>query len=576
KKKKQEPIFEYTSRTQNPELSGKLRAAKRKSLIRLLAVLLVAGIVGLMEFGPLFGFLLKTGDVNTGARIYMLIDLQLVFLCALCVLPSVVKGLKGIASLRMNADSILTFGLFFDALYTAVCVIRGPEIDRLGLYGTVLCFGCVCSAASELLRNAKDERVFYVIGTSRPKYVAERLKPTAKEAEEFGDYLSDVSEMYTVKRTDFVDGFAERTVARSRSEDLFHIILPLVLFGGVAIFAALLVMGRPFSEAFRAFYALIVISVPTTSFFMMTLPLFIANRRGRKCSAAFVGNAVAEEYENARVLSFADTEVFPSNLITVAGFKTYNDYRIDKVIPELAKYFSFLGGPLAKVLERMVDGQFERCESARVIENSADGICIAADGRHVFLGKRSFLRRYQFEAPAEPGDAAFEKDNGSLMYVVVDDRLAAKVQIRYRINPRFESLIRELYRAGLCLGVKTVDPNITNDLVMNAVKFKKLPIAVLKQTNPRDIAGESPRASSGVVCNSSLHNFLRMFALRDKIHHVGRCNQIITVVSVVLSFLTVAFLAITEDLPAFGVFQAVLFQLCWQIPVWVLSFAMIR
>ena len=40
--------------------------------------------------------------------------------------------------------------------------------------------------------------------------------------------------------------------------------------------------------------------------------------------------------------------------------------------------------------------------------------------------------------------------------------------------------------------------------------------------------------------------------------------------------LTIAFLAITGDLQAFGVLQAVIFQVCWQIPVWALSFAMIR
>lgn len=576
KRRKKELYFEYTSKTQNPEMNGKLRAAKRHSVIRLLLTIFLTAVLCLMEFGPLFGFLLKTGDVNTGARIYILADLQLVFLCALVILPSIVKGLRGIASFRMNAESVLVFGLFFDLLYTAISVIRGPEIDRLGLYGAVLCYGCVCSAASTLLSDIRNERVFRVISTERLKYVAERLKPTAKESDEFGRYLDETSEMYTVKKAGFIDGFVGRTVKRPRSDDMFHVILPLILFGGFAIFAALLVMKRPLSEALRAFYAMIVTAVPSVSFFIISLPMFIANGRAKKYSAAFVGNAIAEEYEYARVLSFADTEVFPSNLVSIAGIKTYNDYRIDKIIPELAKCFSFLGGPLKKVTERMVDGPVERYESARVIENTHDGICVAMDGRLVFLGKRSFLLRYHFEAPTDPGDDAFEKKSGSVMFVGIDKHLAAKVQVRYGINPRFETLLRELYRAGLCLGVKTMDPNITNDLITRSVKFKKCPVSVLKQTNPKDISGESPSASSGIVCNSSLHNFLRMFAMSDKLRHVGRCNQIVALVSVVLSFLTIAFLAITGDLQAFGVLQAVIFQVCWQIPVWALSFAMIR
>ncbi|MBO4366067.1 MAG: hypothetical protein J5843_00275, partial [Clostridia bacterium] len=260
RKKATDLIFEYTSRTQNPELSGKLRSAKRGNIIRLLLALFVTGLVCLMEFGPLFGFLLKSGDVNTGARMYILIDLQLVFICAMTILPSVIKGLKGMFTFKMNADSMLVFGLIFDAAYTIICVIRGPEIDRLGLYGSALCFGCVCSAFSSLLRSAKDRRVFGIISKDRLKYVAEKLPSSVLESEEFGHYMSDDSEMYTVKRASFVDGFVERTVRRSRNDDLFHIILPLILFGGVAVFAALLIIGRPLSEAFRAFYALVAVS----------------------------------------------------------------------------------------------------------------------------------------------------------------------------------------------------------------------------------------------------------------------------------------------------------------------------
>ena len=576
RRKTADPLFEYTSFTQNPELSAKFRAAKRGNIVRLLLALFVMGIVCLMEFGPLFGFLLKSGDVNIGARIYILIDLQLVFVCALTILPSIIKGLKGMFSFRMNADSMLVFGLIFDAAYTGICVVRGPEIDRLGLYGAALCFGCVCSAFSNVLRSMKDERVFGIISKDRLKYVAEKLSSSVQESEEFGHYMSDDSEMYTVRRAGFVEDFAKRTTRRSRNDDLYHIILPLILFGGIAVFAALLIIGRPLSEAFRAFYALVAVSIPSTAFFMLVLPLNIANRRGSKCGAAFIGNAVAEEYENARVLSFADTEVFPSNLVKFNSINTYGDYRIDKIIPELAKIFSFLGGPLASVTARMVDGPVENYESARVIENAADGICVAVDGKHIFLGKRTFLQRYRFMAPVDAGDESFERNSGSVMYVVIDEQLAAKIYIRYRIKPRFETLLRDLYRAGICLGVKTMDPNITNDLVNGLIKFRKCPVSVLKQGHPRDISGESARASSGIVCNSSLHNFLRMFALCDKIHHVGRCNEIITIVSVVLSFVAVAFLAITEDLQAFGVLQAVIFQLCWQIPVWALSFAMIR
>ena len=158
------------------------------------------------------------------------------------------------------------------------------------------------------------------------------------------------------------------------------------------------------------------------------------------------------------------------------------------------------------------------------------------------------------------------------MYVVIDEQLAAKFYIRYRINPRFEQLLQDLYRAGLCLGIKTMDPNITGEMIMGAIRFRNCPVAVLKQNDPSDLSASSERASGGVVCSSSLHNFLCMFSLCDKVRHVTKCNAIILTVSVILSAIAVGFLAIAGDLQAFGVLQAVIFQLCWQLPIWLLSF----
>lgn len=569
----QQPLLLYTSRSQNAEIDGKLKKAKQWELLRLAFAFAAALLLCWFELSGtdgVLGGLMQQG--TTGIRLYILIDLQLLFLCGLAVLPSMVRGVRGLVARKLVPESMLVCGMLCTALYAAVLIVRGPSADTLRLYGLPMAFAAVCAALANLQTASRNCHAFRVIASNRPKYVADRLQNAVKESEAFGRYLYEDSELYSVRRTEFVEGFSERVVRRSKYNDLFHFLLPLILFVSAVLFAVLLYLGRPFEEALRAFAALVAFSVPSTAFFMIPLPLTAATRKGKKCSGAFIGGTIAEEYAMASALSFADTEVYPSNMVNVTSVKTYGDYRIDKVIPEVAKVFSYLGGPLAKVTERMIDGQVEKPLSARVIENVADGICVAIDGKHIFLGKRSYLRRYRFEAPVDQGDDGYEKGVGSVMYVVIDEQLAAKFYIRYRINPRFEQLLQDLYRAGLCLGVKTMDPNITNELIAGSVRFHKCPIAVLKQDAPDEVVQNTERASGGVVCHSSLHNFLKMFSLCDKVRHVTKCNAIISTVSVVLSALAIVFLAVTGDLHSFGAAQAMLFQLCWQIPVWVLSF----
>ena len=573
KQKAETPILRYTDRSQNGEIDGKLRKAQRNAFFRIVASVILLLFLWRFETSGaegMFGFLLKEGV--TGVRLYLMIDLQILCLCGLTVLPSLVRGGSGLFSAKPVPESVLVFGFLFAALYSFVTAVAAPAAEDLRLYGLPLAVTVVCAAVSEFQTAARNRHAFRMIATKRPKYIAERLQNAVKESEEFGRYLYEDSELYTVCRTEFVEGFSERSVKRPKYDDLYRFLLPLLVVLAGGLFVALIVLGRSAGEAFNAFSALVAFALPSSAFFVINLPLTAANRKGRKCSGAFIGNCIAEEYSMASALSFADTEVYPASLVNITSVRTYGDYRIDKVIPDVAKVFSFLGGPLAKVTERMMDGNVEKPATARVIENAKDGICVAIDGRHIFLGKRSYLRRYRFEAPVDQGDEGYEKGVGSVMYVVIDEQLAAKFYVRYRINPRFEQLLQDMYRAGLCLGVKTMDPNITNEMLQNAIKFRRCPVAVLKQNSPDEISGETASTSGGVVCNSSLHNFLRMFSLCDKVRHVTKCNAIIMTVATVLSALAVGFLAVTGDLESFGAVQAAIFQLCWLIPVWILSF----
>ena len=64
-----------------------------------------------------------------------------------------------------------------------------------------------------------------------------------------------------------------------------------------------------------------------------------------------------------------------------------------------------MGGPLKQVTSNMLEGGADSSyTSARLIESASDGICVVIDGKEMFLGKKSYLRRYRFETPADAKD----------------------------------------------------------------------------------------------------------------------------------------------------------------------------
>lgn len=576
KKARSEKTVRYTDRSQNAVVAAYYRKKVRRSFIRII-------LVALFTLGILFlEIATKDSSIHFDyARqgrygiLYVLFDLQLLFFIALTMLEAMRNGIKGIFTLRLNTDSLLVVSIFFSAAYSAVILFTDPQAADLKLYNLPAAFAALCSATVGYLSARKDFRCFRVVASKRPKYAACELTGGTREADEFYKYLFDDSDIYTVKKAHFIRNFVERTEKRPKFEDVFNFLIPVIFFAGAALFGVMMLTGRELVESYAAFSVLIAASVPATAFFMINLPLISANRIGAKHQSAFIGNAVSEEYATASVLSFADTEVYPASLVKITNILMYGDFRIDSVITDLAKLFGYVGGPLSKVLSATLSGNVEKPGSVRLIESAADGLCIAMDGKNYFLGKRSYMRRYRFECPVDEGDEAYENGVGSLMYVTVNEKLAAKLYIKYTVNPLFDSLLKDMYKAGLCLGVKTLDPNINNELISRAIKFRKCPIAVLRGGSPDEVIGEVPAADSGIVCNSTLHNFLKMFALCDKTRHITKSNVIISTVSVFLSFAAVAFLAITGDIGAISSLHAVAFQLFWLLPVWLISFLLI-
>lgn len=567
-----EKDYEYTSHEQDAEIASMLKKAIHKCWIKLISVSILAFLIFFIELATPESSLhlpfLRPGDKG---YLYILIDLQLLCFVAWIMFSNILHGIDGIIRRKLNTDSFLVLSFVFTALYSLTMLLTSPTAENLKLYSFPCAAAMVCAMAVNYLNSKKDYHCFKVLAVKKPKYVAQELSGNTQEADEFYKYLLESSDLYTVKRTKFVSGFISRTKKRAKGEDLFNFLVPVIVIAGMILFGVIYYFTSSLLTAFTDFLLFVLSSIPLAAFFMIPMPVIAANKKGERYNTAFIGNAVSEEYADASVLSFADTEVYPSHLVKITSLKTFGDFRIDKIITDLSRVFSYIGGPLDKVFRNALVEEVEPPRSIRLIESAADGICVSVDATHIFLGKKSYMRRYRFETPVDPDDDMYEKNIGSIMYVVMDDELAAKVYIKYTLNPLFDSLLRDMYKAGLCLGIKTLDPNINNDLLEAGIGFKKCPIAILKAYSPEELTGECESVDSGIVSNASLHTFLKMFVLCDKTRHITKSNAIITIASVFLSFFASAFLAVTGDFTAISSFYLVLLQCIWLIPVWLTS-----
>lgn len=569
---KEDTEYEYTDRAQNNEVNRLMRQGIRRSFRRLVGAIFITLFIIYLELaskgGAGYSIYLSQGRYGV---LYILADLQLLFFMGMILMPSLINGAKGLFTFNLTADSVFFFSFFASTCYSIARIFVLPTDPNLQLFNLTAAMCGVCSALISFLTAKKDFACFKVIASAKSKYAACQLSGTSRESDEFYSYLLEDSDIYTVKKTKFISGFFARLAKRPKSNDLFNFLLPLVIIASIAVFAIKAVMGADGAECISSTMFTLAVALPLSSFFIISMPLCTANRRANRSSSCFIGPAVTEEYADASVISFADTEVYPPNQVKITSFRTYGDFRIDRVLIELSRIFNYVGGPLEKVLASTITEPVEPAQYIRLLESASDGLRVVLDGKEYFIGKRAYMRRYRFEAPKDEIDDMYENSVGSVMFVSIGDHLAVKLYVKYSINPLFDELLRDMNKSGLCVGIKTLDPNINNELLANGIKYKKCPIAILKAGDPEDMNKVSAKIDSGIVTNSGLHNFLRIFALCDKTRHIIKSNAMICVIGTVLSLIAAAFMIFTGDTEAIPSLYTVLFQLAWVLPVWLLS-----
>lgn len=571
KKKAAAEAFEYTDRSQNAEIASMLTRAKAISRFKFIGVLLLTVLILFLETSTHSSGTTPYLRPGRYGIIYILADLQLLFFILMIMSQSFIDGLKAFKSFKLTTDSVLASSFIACTALCLVSAFSDPTRLDLKLYNLTAAAGATCLSLVRYLQCKKDLHCFCIVASKKAKFTAGALSGNTGEAGEFYKYLLESSELYTVKRASFVSGFFGRVNRRPESEDIFNFLLPINFCAATALFLTVYLTKGDLYYAFAGAVLLFCAATPLTSFFMISLPVIAANLSAKRHGAAFIGNAVAEEYADAAVLSFADTEAFLPHLVSITSIKTYGSCPIDKVVTRLGMLFDYIGGPLKTVTAKMLDG-VPKPDSIRLIDSAADGLYIAMDGCDYYLGKRSYMRHCRLDAPVDETDEVYSKNIGSVMYMAINDEVVAKVYVKYGISGEFDELLRSMHRAGVCVGIKTLDPNINNELLQKNIRYKQCPVAVLKGGRPEDMNAVEEKADSGIVSASSLHAFLKMFILCDRARHATKSNVIINIAAMIVAVFAVFFLSLTGEAQSYGSAAVTLFQLLWLMPSVVMSF----
>lgn len=529
--------FEYTDRIQSSDMFKSFRKSAVVATVSMILTLITTIFCVWIELGNAaglpFSYLMHPGRYG---RIFSMVCLQMLAFAVFFNLDGLHRGIKKLSFKHPAPEASTVVLVVVTALHTLYTCIFEYQNTNYRTFCFAGCISLLLLSINTFIKAYTRFKSFAMVIAKKPKFATLKLNALSAESGTFAKYLGEESEVLTVCKTDSVEDFVKTEYTVPSVSKANNIVLYTVLI--ISIITSLVsavFLEVPLYSSLTRGMSVLALSLPVSMLFVTALPYFISFSRLEKLRTSIFGEAACDNYENTGVVSFDDTEVFPPKAVKVTSIKTYNEHPIDKVIINMAKAFHKLGGPLSYVFSSSIQGEDgEPAEDeVMLLENSSDGLHLKIADDDILIGKGSYLRMYDIEAPVDAIDESEMRSLTSILYLVCNNSLAAKIYIRYSINPRFEKLLKSYYDAGICCGVKTFDPGVDNQLIYANLKGTNYPISVIKK-DVKELGRIEEKVSCSIVSMSTLHNFLKSFIILDKLRGTYKTNTVFCVLGCII------------------------------------------
>ncbi len=551
---------EYTSVEQSDSIieSFEQKLSKNKIKIGLCAVLtvLILLLENLSLLGVRFSGIL---DQQAYPVSFIMLDLQLLVLCAALAFPVLKKGTMDIIALEPSSKSI-TLAVFVVAFAVSIasCFMDGGVL----LYNFSAAMAMLFSLIYESKMIKRDYMTFKILSSEKVKSSAVVSIGTSKSPEVAAYEQLDEDEevkLINIRKGSFVKDFFARTKQPdSSAQD--KILLPLTVCVMIVLFIISLVMHKDSSQALKIAHMSFSAFVPFAVYFSLIFPVSNASESLYESGSAIIGDAALEEYSGASIVCFEDRDVFPSYCVKLKSVKVYGESRIDRVLYNASSVFSKIGGPLADVFA-LSTIEIGTSEDIDIVLCKDDGIEAMVDGKRVLIGRSSFLAGYGIYARKDESD-----DNKyAHLYITEGEFLSAKFYIKYDLDVDFENVITRMSGCGICGVLKTFDPNIDDALLSKFIDTKKYPIRVVKCKTGDDIVSVLEEVNSGVVSINGAKNTVNATVTCERLYNIRCSSNTVKILSMVIGMILCTFMTLFNVSPLCSAF-VVLYQLLWMIP----------
>lgn len=577
---------EFVDKTQIPKIRKEFRDKKISLWVRFTVCTVLTVLLMIFENIPLITKLF-TGTEQQFAGVfdpavypvvYIMVSLQLMLLACFCAVDEITAGVKNILRGTPTPSSMTALLTLGGIVYSAVLAVTVVSPNEPVMFNFVTAVSAMLTLICAMYNNKRESMNFAVIANRKPKHIVRRLpdEESEGEARAFAE-SEDACDVMKIEKTDFIDGFFGRL---SRPDPSTGVFMTFAMSASVAIAVLFGIFvnlrGGDNTSVCRVVYSAMLMLAPLSTYVTFSYPMYRANIAAKEYDSAIIGDASLEEYSNASIISFDDKNVFPSYSVKVQNMRIYNNARIDRVLYYAASVFAYAGGPLQDVFE-VATKDMGVSQNVKIFDTEAGFLATQVDGVNIIFGSSRNLQSRGLEIPEGAlRDDVDLSDELSIMYMFRENKLVAKMYIKYVMDSDIDLILKQFSGSGLYVCVRTFDPNIDEAMIAKKAGMKKMPLKIVRYSSADEVGRYEEKVDSGLVTCGSPKSLLQVITYCGKVLHTKKTDIALGVLSVMIGAAILILLLLADSLSVLSSLLIVLYQLVWLIPITIASKVFIR
>lgn len=410
----------------------------------------------------------------------------------------------------------------------------------------------------------REYRTFRVAFSTRPKYTLREAKEqSAKtEREALGDCMPEDTRFFMVERIFNVESFHKLFHAEGPVKRPIKLIIPAAALISICFGILIYATTQNAESALTLSMGVFSMTMPISLLYVFYAPMASLSNLAYDQNSAVVGEGAMEEYTPPVAVVFTDADLFSPENIQLVGVKVFENADLSKVLGYASAIFCETGGALGEMFDSIVEATGYTADMDFITVDD-DGIRAAVNGELVLVGNLEYMKHEGITVPFDSRD--FDSAN-CIMYLAIGRRLAAKMEIAYELDREFESVAKNIFRSGMCVAVKTFDPNISRTMLADHIRWGgDMPLKIVrgKDKNDRIALKES---AAGWIVSSSRRGLFETIKLCGATRHLMQTGVVLAALSVLVSIPLLGLVLKFGSAAHINAITVAIYQAVWLLP----------